>query len=260
MLKLEEIQKNAAISGIVPGQVVRVVTTEPAGDYDSMSRLKDQVRSLLAWQSIVSDYKENKIVLDNLMAKNADGSMAQARDALQRMIRESYKWLLTPVQEVRPGKGLGEIEWEHFPLNPGASDFGKEIVRVLKDNELLIDAWSPSFLRDVLKTWFWKDGTQEVSALDVWHKFCQYLYLPRLKNEAVFSTTMNAGANVRDFFGIAYGKEDGKYVGFSYGKITSPILDAALLLIEPATAAAYETALLAAEDRPKTFEMTKTTD
>ena len=32
MLKLEQIQKNAAISGIEPGQVVRVVTTEPVGD------------------------------------------------------------------------------------------------------------------------------------------------------------------------------------------------------------------------------------
>ncbi len=32
MLKLEEIQKNADISGIEPGHVVRVVTTEPVGD------------------------------------------------------------------------------------------------------------------------------------------------------------------------------------------------------------------------------------
>ena len=32
MLKLEEIKKNAAISGIEPGQVVRIVTTEPVGD------------------------------------------------------------------------------------------------------------------------------------------------------------------------------------------------------------------------------------
>ena len=29
MLKLEDIKKNAAISGLEPGQVVRVVTTEP---------------------------------------------------------------------------------------------------------------------------------------------------------------------------------------------------------------------------------------
>jgi len=32
MLKLEEINKNSAISGIEPGEVVRVVTTEPVGD------------------------------------------------------------------------------------------------------------------------------------------------------------------------------------------------------------------------------------
>lgn len=32
MLKLEEIKKNAAISGIEPGHVVRIVTTEPVGD------------------------------------------------------------------------------------------------------------------------------------------------------------------------------------------------------------------------------------
>ena len=32
MLKLEEITRNAALTGIEPGQVVRVVTTEPVGD------------------------------------------------------------------------------------------------------------------------------------------------------------------------------------------------------------------------------------
>jgi hypothetical protein len=32
MLKLEEITKQAALTGIEPGQVVRVVTTEPVGD------------------------------------------------------------------------------------------------------------------------------------------------------------------------------------------------------------------------------------
>lgn len=32
MLRLEEIKKNAAVSGIEPGQVVRIVTTEPVGD------------------------------------------------------------------------------------------------------------------------------------------------------------------------------------------------------------------------------------
>ena len=88
-----------------------------AADVDSVGRLKDQVRSMLAWESIVTDYRENKIVLDNLMAKNAETSLSQAQDALQRMIRETYKWLLAPMQEARPGKGISELQWEHFPLN-----------------------------------------------------------------------------------------------------------------------------------------------
>lgn len=32
MLKLEDISKNAAVAGIEPGAVVRIVTTEPVGD------------------------------------------------------------------------------------------------------------------------------------------------------------------------------------------------------------------------------------
>ena len=39
MLPLEQIQKNAAISGLEPGQVVRIVTTEPVGLSDNYGAL-----------------------------------------------------------------------------------------------------------------------------------------------------------------------------------------------------------------------------
>lgn len=210
-----------------------------AADYDSLGRLKDQVRSMLAWQSIVNDYRENRIVLDNLMAKNAEAALTQARDALQRVMRETYKWLLAPVQEALPGKGISDIQWENFQINPGAQSFTPEIERVLKDNELLITEWAPVHLSNVLKTWFWKERVKDIGALDVWQKTCCYLYLPRLKDDGVFRLTLAAGAGSEDFFGFAYGKDDKKYVGFSFGKASSPIMDAALLIIEPATAAAY---------------------
>ncbi|WP_300451888.1 DUF499 domain-containing protein, partial [Accumulibacter sp.] len=60
-----------------------------AADYDSVSRLKDHVRSHLAWRSIVGDYKDNRIVLDNLMAKQAQASLDQAEETVRRMIRET---------------------------------------------------------------------------------------------------------------------------------------------------------------------------
>ncbi|KVU26561.1 hypothetical protein WK66_11305 [Burkholderia ubonensis] len=217
-------------------------------DYDSVSRLKDHVRSYLAWRSIVNDYKDNRIVLDNLMARQAQASLDQAEETVKRMVRETYRWLLAPMQEARPGKGLSEIQWEHFPLNPGAQNWSQEIERVLKDNELLIGEWAPIHLARVLRDWFWKDNVKDVSALNVWQQSCQQLYLPRLKDDDVFFNTVAAGAESREFFGIAQGKEDDRYVGFSYGKRTSLIRDASLLLIEPIAAAAYMEQLRAAEE------------
>ncbi|MFN3593545.1 MAG: ATP-binding protein, partial [Thiobacillaceae bacterium] len=219
-----------------------------AADYDSVSRLKDQVRSTLAWQSIVSDIKEMKLNLDQFQSRQASKSLEDSNEALRRMIRETYKWMVAPMQEARPGKGLSEIQWEHFQVNPGAPNLSQEIERVLKENELLITEWAPIHLAKVLKDWFWKDDVKETSALNVWQQSCQQLYLPRLKDDTVFQHTLAAGAESRDFFGFAQGKEDGRYVGFSYGKRYSPILDASLLLIEPVTAAAYMVTLHPAEE------------
>jgi len=219
-----------------------------APDSDSVSRLNDHVRSFLAWRSIVEDYKADRIVLDNLKAKEAEASLGVAGDTVQRLIRETYKWLLTPMQEARPGKGLSDMTWEHFELNPRTKGWSQEIERVLRDNELIINEWAPIHLDKMLKDWFWKDDIKDVSALNVWQQSCQQLYLPRLKDDRVFQNTMTAGAESREFFGFAQGKaqenSESRYVDFSYGKRTSPILDSSLLLIEPKAAVAYKELLL----------------
>jgi len=136
-------------------------------------------------------------------------------------------------------------------IQAGALNLTQEIEHVLKDQELLITAWSPFHLHQLLKTWFWKDGVVAVSAQTVWHQSCQQLYLPRLLDSQVFQATLNDGLDSRDFFAIAQGQEgqgdEVRYLGFSFGKRIPFTLDAALLLIEPGAAAAYVAALQAAE-------------
>lgn len=205
-------------------------------DYDAVSRLKDQIRSVLAWQSIVNDIKDMKLNLDQYQSRLANKSLEDANDALRRMIRETYKWLIAPVQHAQPGSGISEIQWEHFQLNPGAANLSQEIERVLKENELLITEWAPIHLSSILKSWFWKNDVTEVNALNVWQQTCHQLYLPRLKDDAVFHRTLTEGAESRDFFGFSQGKEEGRFIGFSFGKRTSLFLDSSLLLIAPATA------------------------
>ena len=210
-----------------------------AADHDNVARLRDQVRSMLAWQSIVNDIRDGKLNLDMLQAKQAQKAYDDANDALRRMVRETYKWLLAPVQEARPGKGLSDIQWEHFGLNPGAANLSQDIERVLKENELLITEWAPIHLAAMMKAWFWKDDAQAVKGQDVWQKTCQYLYLPRLKDDQVFQHTISAGLESTDFFGIAQGIVDDRYQGFIFGRRSTVILDKDLLLIESSEAGTY---------------------
>jgi len=207
-------------------------------DMENVSRLKDQVKSVLAWKTIIDDNREMKLNLDQLQARQAQKSLEDAQDVLNRVVKDTYKWLLAPVQEAN-GK-ISEIKWESFMVSSSALNLTQEIGKVLKDNEVLILEWAPIHLKNLLSRWFWKDGAVDAGAIDVWHKSCCYLYMPRLKDESVFQRAVSAGASSRDFFGFAYGKEDDKYMGFSYGNATTPIFDNSLLLIEPVSAGEYE--------------------
>lgn len=211
-----------------------------AAESDQVMHLKDTVRGLLAWRSIEADIKDLRLNLDALQSRQAEQNRVQASDTVHRLVREAFKCLIAPSQAPKPNGEMGDIEWEMFPLNPATPGLGKEIDRVVAENELVIREWAPIHLGNMLKRWFWKDGVVDLPALDAWQKTCQYLYFPRLAGSSVMQSAIAAGALSRDFFGLAYGKDEEGYRGFSFGHSTSPILDASLLLIEPKRAADYE--------------------
>ncbi len=205
-----------------------------APDYNSVSRLKDQTRSVLAWQSIVNDIESTKLILDQVQAKHASKSLSDSKETFARMLRETYKWALAPKQDFKGGRVESKIEWDQCEINPGAADLARDIERVLKDIEALITQWTPIHLRTQLDQWFWKDGAPD------WQQSCQYLYLPRLGDDGVFQRAIAMGTDSQDFFGLAQGKEEQRYLGFMFGARTSPILDEALLLIQPDVARAFQ--------------------
>ena len=211
-----------------------------AAEADQVMHLKDTARALLAWRSIEADIKDLRLNPDALQSRQAEQNRVQAGDTVHRLVREAFKCLIAPTQAAKQNGELGDIEWEMFPLNPATPVLGKEVDRALAENELVIRDWAPIHLGNVLKRWFWKDGVADMPALDVWQKTCQYLYFPRLSGSSVMQAAIAAGAVSRDFFGLAFGKDEGSYRGFSFGHSTSPILDASLLLIEPKYAADYE--------------------
>ena len=221
-------------------------------DFESIARLKDHIRSHLAWQSILTDYKNNHINLDNLTAKQAETQAEQAENTMLRTVREAYRHLLVPIQDARPGQGLPPLKWEHHALNASTGHPTSEMERFLKENELLITEWAPIHLSKMLKDWFWNEETPAVQAKEVWDQTCRQLYLPRLKDKSTFQSTLARGSASADFFGFAQGQEGSadapRYLGFSYTTSLSPTVDSSLLLVAPSAARAYAEALQAEED------------
>jgi uncharacterized protein len=209
-----------------------------APDYDVIGRLKEQARIYLAWESIVHDIESGTLNQDlahlNQAKRNAEG----AEKSLSQLVRETYKWLMAPVEEFVKGKPT--LKWEAVSVSPTAQNLIQEIETKLREEEWLIYEWSPIHLRDMLSQWYLKDGNKDTSALKVWQDTCHYLYLPRMLNDSVFRDAISKGVESEDFFGFAAGKDGDRYLGFAFGKTTSSMLDEASLLIDREESVAYK--------------------
>lgn len=213
-----------------------------AADANETARLRDHVLSYLAWASIIEDVNHLRLNLDQLQVQQARKSLELAEKVLRQAVRDTYKYLLVPAQEAQPGR-VGELGWETHKLGQTQGPLTPEIERVLRDNELVIDEWAPFHLQRQLQTWFWKLDKPAVGAREVWEAFGKQVYLPRLRSENVFKATLQRGSESKEFFGLAQGRTDDGYAGFTLGKPTLVTVDQSLVIIEPNTAAEYQESL-----------------
>lgn len=208
-----------------------------APDYDVVNRLKDYGRTYLAWKSIVADVDDGKIELTVSLAKQAQRNADSAEQSFQQTIRETYKWILCPVEDFI--KGTPVLKWEAVSVSTVAQNLVVEIENKLREEEWLISEWSPIHLRNTLKQWYMKGGVSEIGALKVWQDSCHYLYLPRLVNDQVFKNAIISGLTSEDYFGFALGKDGDRYLGFVFGRGSMSILDDSSLLIDREAAVEY---------------------
>ena len=208
-----------------------------APDFDVVGRLKEQARIYLAWDSIVTDIENGTLNQDISHLNQAKRSRDHAEQSLGQLIRETWKWLIAPVEDFVKGKP--QLEWEAVQISPTAPNLVQAIEDKLREEEWMIYEWSPIHLRNLLKQWYLKDNEAEVSALKVWQDTCHYLYLPRLVNDQVFRDAIAKGVETEDYFGFAAGKDGDRYLGFVFGQPTTIVLDESSLLIDREAALAW---------------------
>ena len=207
-----------------------------APDGDAVQRLRDSARTWLAWKSIVDDVQHRRMDLGTYQADQAKRALETAEDSLKQLVRETYRWLMVPTEEMQRGKLV--LRWEAVAVSPSAPSLVDEIENKLKEEEWVVYAWSPVHLNRLLNQWYFKEGRTDVPALKVWQDSCQYLYLPRLLSSDVFVQAVTAGCATADGFAFASAKEGERWLGFVFGQPALVTLDAdALLVSHPAAVA-----------------------
>ena len=209
-----------------------------APDGDVISRLKDQARTYLAWDSIIHDVDNEKLNLDLFQSKQAIKQRDGALSTLRQLVREAYKWLICPIEEFVQGKP--KLVWEALALSPATQSIVKEIEQKLHDEEWVIYKWAPVHLKNLLEKWYFKDGKTDQNEFELWFDMCQYLYMPRLKGPDVLAAAINEGLSSEDFFGHASGKDADGYLGFHFGNGSIFNIDKEGILIEKGAAKAYK--------------------
>lgn len=206
-----------------------------APDADTQLRVRDQGKTYLAWDSIVKDIEEGNLNQDIAHLNQAKRNRDIADKTLNLMLRETWKWLMAPMEDFIKGKPV--LTWEAVSLPSSGQALIEAIEFRLKEEEWLISEWSPIHLKNMLEKWYFKDDVEAINAKKVFQDTCHYLYLPRLLNEGVLRSCIARGLESEDFFGFAAARDENRYVGFRFGRsLPLNMLDDACLLIQKDTA------------------------
>jgi predicted AAA+ superfamily ATPase len=203
-----------------------------APEYTALMRVKDQLRTVLAWESIVKDVEKKSLNLDFAQFDQAKLEHLRAEKVIPASLRETFKILLVPFQTSPTDR---EIQLEKVSVSASSTTSLLEtITRALREEDHLIDQWAPIHLRHLLERYYWKDDVEAKAAKAIADDLCRYVYMPRLLKDDVFQQAVRDGARDGQW-AVANGVQDGKYQGLKLGA-DQVYVDQSLLLVTPEAA------------------------
>ncbi len=209
-----------------------------AADEKPLEDLRDAACQFLAWKSIDDDAAGTTpaVNLDSIQKRQVTEKVKEFNDTVDRRIAETYQLLLIP-----SGDATGSaIRWEDLRASGDGSPAERASAR-LRDGDHLYTEWSGTNLRlELDKVPLWRG--HHVGVRQLWQDFAQYLYLPRLKDQAVLVRAIETGVGntawSMDGFAYAEGfdEESSRYRGLVGGTTPAVTTDGDAVLVEPAIA------------------------
>lgn len=178
-----------------------------APDSDMMNSLMQEARRYLAWKSVRDDSED--LNLDAAQNHETDNSLRRSNDTVELRIKEAYCWLIVPYIDVN--SDIKNVQWDKIRISGGTDTIVSKAAKKMIQNEALITKWAPSLLLMELNNLLWKDSN-DIKIKVLWDYLCTYCYLPRLANVNVLFEAIKAGVSSNDYFAIAAGKDNERYL------------------------------------------------
>lgn len=201
-----------------------------ACDGGSVGAFEQAARIYLAWKSISDDREQ--LNLDMAQQRETDQGMRRADQTLSTRIQEAYSWLMAPRVDLMSGSM--DIAWEIERIAGGGEDVVRKAASKLVSNEAAITQWAPALLRMELDKVLWKDKS-DIQIKQLWEYLCTYCYLPRLASYNVLEAAILQGLGSREYFGIADGVGEDRYLNLSFGEARAHV-NQSDFLVKPAVA------------------------
>lgn len=158
-----------------------------APDQRSLEGLEEATAQFLAWDSICG--RVDDLNLDAHQATQAKARRDQSNEAVGLRLADAYQWAIVPRQD----DPLGEVSFDLIRLDSSGA-VAERVSRKLVNDGILSTQYPPVMLRMQLDgplAPVWEDGDVSVKAL--WEHYAKYLYLPRLRDQAVLEETVRNG-------------------------------------------------------------------
>ena len=197
-----------------------------APDNSVMDQLKQDMRLLMAWRSV--EKETVSLNLDNIQQREIKDSIQHYETTVRDRLQDAYSWLIIPVQD-----GINPVTWSVSRIS-GTNNPISKAAQKMRDDESLIDAMSPRILSmDISRFNLWKDN-DHITVRELWEDHTKYVYLHRLKNQAVLFKTLEAGIKSGEYFAYADGQNtETQYEALVFGPTGNLFITLDGLIVKP---------------------------
>jgi predicted AAA+ superfamily ATPase len=160
-----------------------------APERDPLLLLEDAVRHWLAWESIENDIESGQLDVGTYQKKQAEGKLKQAEITVTVRLTETWSRLLIPQQD-----GRKPIAWSVERLPSGDGTFEERAGKKLVPEGTLFETLGPDVLALYMERNNLWQKQDHVSVRQIWDWTCQYLYMPKLRDQNVLLTCIQDAA------------------------------------------------------------------